>query len=105
MVERFPLLVDTRNALKGTIWAVGLPLAGYLLGEAMGEQLDRWLLVVLVIVFALSILPTAVHLYRSNRAEVNARVRSLGRRGAERTEPVVPTESASRADASLPPAD
>jgi membrane-associated protein len=65
-------------------WAVGLPLAGYALGEAMGEELDRWLLLVLVVVFLLSILPTAIHILRNEREEVVARIRSRGRRGAAR---------------------
>jgi membrane-associated protein len=99
------------NFTGAFLWAVGLPVAGYLLGEAMGEQLDRWLLVVLAVVFTLSLLPTALHLYRGNRAEVHARVRSLGRRGAAPPEPLDPPEPASRTeptprpDASLPPAD
>jgi membrane-associated protein len=97
------------NFTGALLWAVGLPVAGYLLGEALGEQLDRWLLVVLVIVFALSVLPTAIHLYRANREEVNARVRSLGRRGAEPTpEAVVPSASVdgpARHDPGLPPAE
>lgn len=96
------------NFTGALLWAVGLPVAGYLLGEAMGEELDRWLLVVLAVVFTLSILPTAIHLYRSNPAEVHARVRSLGRRGAERPEtpePAAAVEPTGRVDASLPPAD
>ena len=36
------------NFTGALLWAVGLPLVGYALGEAMGEQLERWLLVVLV---------------------------------------------------------
>src|SRR5687768_6130566 len=39
------------NFTGALLWAVGLPLVGYALGEAMGEQLERWLLVVLVVVF------------------------------------------------------
>ncbi|HKZ92390.1 MAG TPA: VTT domain-containing protein [Candidatus Limnocylindrales bacterium] len=71
------------NFTGAFLWAVGLPLAGYLLGEAMGEELDRWLLVVLAVVFVLSVLPTAIHLLRHNRAEISARLRSLARRGNE----------------------
>jgi membrane-associated protein len=94
------------NFTGALLWAVGLPVAGFLLGEAMGETLDRWLLVVLAIVFTLSILPTALHLYRGNRAEVHARVRSLGRRGAERPAPApAPAESVTRPDPGLPPAE
>jgi membrane-associated protein len=93
------------NFTGALLWAVGLPLAGYLLGETLGEQLDRWLLVVLAVVFTLSILPTAVHLYRHNREEVNARIRSLGRRGAEPSPSVGTADVATRPDAGLPPAD
>jgi membrane-associated protein len=70
------------NFTGALLWAVGLPLVGYALGEAMGEQLERWLLVVLVVVFLLSILPTAIHLLRHNREEISARIRSRGREGA-----------------------
>jgi membrane-associated protein len=70
------------NFTGAFLWAVGLPLAGYALGEVMGETLDRWLFVILAVVVLLSLLPTFIHLYRHNRAEVHARVRSLGRRGA-----------------------
>jgi membrane-associated protein len=95
------------NFTGALLWAVGLPVAGYLLGEAMGEELDRWLLVVLAIVFTLSILPTAIHLYRGNRAEVHARVRSLGRRGAERPAAAssTPAETATRPDPGIPPVE
>jgi hypothetical protein len=40
--------------------------------------------VIIAIVIALSILPTAIHIYRENREEVHARVRSRGRQGAVR---------------------
>jgi membrane-associated protein len=94
------------NFTGAFLWAVGLPVAGYVLGEALGEQLDRWLLVVLAVVFTLSILPTAIHLYRGNRAEVHARVRSLGRRGADQTSPPAATNDAvTRPDPGLPPAE
>jgi membrane-associated protein len=94
------------NFTGAFLWAVGLPVAGYLLGEAMGETLDRWLLVVLAIVFVLSVLPTALHLYRGNREEVHARVRSLGRRGAAQPLPASPApETPPQPDPGLPPAD
>jgi membrane-associated protein len=70
------------NFVGAALWAIGLPIAGYALGEAMGEQLDRWLFIILVAIVIVSVLPTALHIYRGNRAEVHARVRSLGRQGA-----------------------
>lgn len=71
------------NFAGAFIWAVGLPLTGFALGQVLGETLDRYLFLVLAVVVALSILPTAIHLYRHNREEVHARIRSRGRRGAE----------------------
>jgi membrane-associated protein len=70
------------NFTGAVLWAIGVPLAGFLLGSALGETLDRYLLLVLAVVVALSVLPTAIHVYRSNREEVHARIRSRGRRGA-----------------------
>jgi len=69
------------NFIGAALWAVGLPIAGYALGAAMGEQLDKYLFFILAGIVVLSILPTAIHIYRGNRAEVHARVRSLGRQG------------------------
>jgi len=71
------------NFTGAIMWAIGVPLAGYALGSIIpAEVLDRWLYVIIAVVIALSILPTAIHIYRENRAEINARVRSRGRQGA-----------------------
>ncbi len=71
------------NFTGALLWAVGVTLAGYFLGTIIpAEVLDRWLYVIIAVVIALSILPTAIHIYRHNRAEVHARIRSRGRRGA-----------------------
>jgi membrane-associated protein len=73
------------NFTGAALWAIGLPIAGYALGEALGETLDRYLLAVLAVVFLLSIAPSAFHVYRANREEIHARVRSRGRQGATPT--------------------
>ncbi len=84
------------NVTGAILWAIGLPVAGFLLGEALGEELDRYLLLVLAAVVLLSVLPTAVHIARHNREEIRARVRSRGTRGRIVAERVVvepkPTE-------------
>jgi membrane-associated protein len=83
------------NIVGAFLWAVGLPVAGYVLGTAIPpETLDKYLLLILAGVVALSILPTAIHIYRHNRAEVHARVRSFGRQGAVR--PAAPPEGPSQ---------
>ena len=70
------------NFTGAIIWAIGLPVAGYTLGQLIpAEVLDRWLYVIIAVVVGLSVLPTAIHLYRHNREEIHARVRSGGRRG------------------------
>ncbi len=72
------------NFTGAVLWAIGLPVAGYALGEALGEELDKYLLIVLAAVVILSVLPTAIHLLRHNHEEISARVRSRGRQGAIR---------------------
>jgi membrane-associated protein len=81
------------NFTGAALWAIGVTLTGYLLGNIIpAEVLDRWLYVIIAVVIALSVLPTAIHLYRHNREEVHARVRSRGRQGAVRVAPEVVTE-------------
>ena len=73
------------NFTGAILWAIGVPVAGYALGSVIPpEVLDRWLYVIIAVVVALSVLPTAIHIYRENRAEIHARVRSRGRQGAVR---------------------
>ena len=79
------------NFAGGLLWAIGVPLAGYLLGSLIDpETLDKYLYIIIAVVIGLSILPTAIHVYRSNRAEIHARVRSRGRQGAIRSAPEEP---------------
>jgi membrane-associated protein len=73
------------NFTGAALWAIGLPVAGYALGSVIEPAiLDRYLLLILAIVVALSLLPSIIHVYRSNREEIHARVRSRGREGAAR---------------------
>ncbi len=79
------------NFSGALLWAIGVPLAGYALGSIIpAEVLDRWLYVIIAVVIALSILPTVIHIYRQNREEIHARVRSRGREGAARPLPEDP---------------
>jgi membrane-associated protein len=73
------------NFTGAALWAIGLPLAGYALGSIIDpEVLDKYLLLILAIVVGISLLPSIIHVYRSNREEIHARVRSRGREGAAR---------------------
>lgn len=73
------------NFTGAIIWAIGVPVAGFALGSIIPtEVMDRWLYAIIALVILLSVLPTALHVYRHNRDEVHARVRSRGRSGAVR---------------------
>ena len=52
------------TVVGGVLWACGLPLAGYLLGDAMGARLDAFLLPLIVAIVVISVLPPAIHTWR-----------------------------------------
>ena len=61
------------NVIGGLGWAVGVTLAGYLLGSLFPpEVLDKYFLVLVVVVIILSVMPTAIHLWQENRREIFA---------------------------------
>lgn len=80
------------NFAGAFLWAAGLPMAGFALGEAMGEQLDRWLFLILVGVVALSVVPTAIHLVRTHRERLDPRASPFdtGRSTVPLAEPIEP---------------
>jgi membrane-associated protein len=71
----------TFNLLGGLLWAIGVTLAGYTLGSLFPpEVLDKYFLLIVVVVIFLSVLPTAIHLWNDNRHEILARLKAwLGR--------------------------
>ena len=62
-MDRRPFAFYT--AIGAVLWGAGLPLVGYVLGEAMGETLDKILLPLIVFIVLLSVLPPAVATWRS----------------------------------------
>jgi membrane-associated protein len=66
----------TFNVIGALLWAVGLSLAGYFLGETIPEdQIDRYLLPIIAAIVLVSVLPTLIHIYREHRHEIIAAVR------------------------------
>jgi membrane-associated protein len=72
------------NAIGGLLWGVGVTLAGFALGKAFPpEILDKYFLLIVVVVIALSVLPTAWHLWRENRDTIMDRLRGRGKKNSE----------------------
>lgn len=64
------------NVLGGVLWGVGVTLAGFLLGNMFEpEVLDRYFLIIVVVVIVLSVLPTALHVWKENREAIMGWVR------------------------------
>jgi membrane-associated protein len=72
------------NLLGGFLWAVGVTAAGYLLGSLFPpEVLDKYFLLIVVVVIGLSVLPTAIHLWNDNRHAILARLKARFSRQSE----------------------
>src|SRR5512136_579534 len=65
------------NLFGGLIWAVGVLLAGYLLADAIPpDVLDAYFLVIVFAVIIVSMMPAFIHLWRSERHEIFALIRT-----------------------------
>jgi membrane-associated protein len=64
------------NLIGGLLWGIGVTLAGYLLGSLFPpEQLDKYFLLIVIGVIFVSVLPTALHLWRDNGPAILAMIR------------------------------
>ncbi len=64
------------NIVGGVLWGAGVTIAGYFLGALFPpEVLDRYFLVIIVVVVLVSALPTMLHLWSENKDKILARVR------------------------------
>jgi membrane-associated protein len=57
----------TYNVVGGFVWAVGVTLAGYILGSAIGSDIDKYLLPIIAVIVVLSILPPLIEMRRERR--------------------------------------
>jgi membrane-associated protein len=63
----------TYNVVGGFIWAVGVTVAGYLLGEVIGaNSVDKYLLPIIAVIIVLSILPPVIEALRERRRKRSA---------------------------------
>jgi membrane-associated protein len=58
----------TYNVIGGTAWAAGVPLAGYLLGKTI-PSIDKYLLPVIALIVAASLIPVALEARRHRAVE------------------------------------
>jgi membrane-associated protein len=73
------------NLVGGLLWAVGLTLAGYSLGSLFPpEVLDKYFVIIVLVVIVLSVLPTAIHVWKESRHVILAR---LGFKPSRQREP------------------
>ncbi len=68
------------NVLGALLWAVGVTLAGYVLGNVVPGA-DRYLLPMILAIIVVSSVPSLLHLLREHREEVRARLRGVSRIG------------------------
>jgi membrane protein DedA with SNARE-associated domain len=75
------------NLFGGLIWAAGVLIAGYSLARAIPpDVLDRYFLIIVFVVIVVSLLPALIHLWREERHEIFAliKTRILRRPAAEK---------------------
>ncbi len=51
------------NIIGGFVWAIGLSVGGYILGNSI-PNVDRYLLPIVVLIIVLSVLPSAIHVLK-----------------------------------------
>jgi membrane-associated protein len=72
---RIPLSTFTIwQVAGGLVWSLGLTIAGYLLGSKM-PNIDRYLLPVIALIVAVSLIPAGIELLRRRRKEPDAKER------------------------------
>jgi membrane-associated protein len=65
------------NLFGGLIWAVGVILAGYYLADAIpADVLERYFLLIVFVVIIVSMMPAFIHLWRSERHEIFALIKT-----------------------------
>lgn len=57
----------TYNLIGGILWSVSMPVAGFFLGKVVPD-IDQYLLPIILGIIVVSVLPSAYHLIKANRA-------------------------------------
>jgi membrane-associated protein len=67
------------NVFGGIFWVLSMSLLGYYLGELVPD-IERYILFIVAGIIFLSVLPTAIHLWRDQREEIFAKAREFSRK-------------------------
>jgi len=62
------------NTVGGAIWAFGIPLLGYYLGALIGDDIDRYLLPIILVMITVSCTTSLVQIYREHKASKTNRL-------------------------------
>ena len=65
----------TYNVIGGFLWGVCVTLAGYFLGDLIGDSIDRYLLPIIAVIVIASIAPSAYHIWKENGDQIKADLR------------------------------
>jgi membrane-associated protein len=76
----------TYNVVGGFVWGVGVTVAGYVLGEAIGSDIDKYLLPIIALIVVLSILPPVIEMLRERRRNRSAATAPVADAEAEAAE-------------------
>ena len=58
------------NLIGGFLWTVGITLLGYFLGKVIpADQIDKYLLPIILLIIVISVVPSVIHLIKENRAD------------------------------------
>ncbi|MBI2942485.1 MAG: VTT domain-containing protein [Chloroflexi bacterium] len=64
------------NVCGGALWTIGMLNAGRLFGSLLpADDVDRYLLPIIALIILVSVLPSALHVYRDNRSDIHSWLR------------------------------
>ena len=63
------------NVIGAVLWAIGVTVAGYFLGKSI-PSVDTYLLPIIAVIIAVSLAPSAIHVWRENGDEIKLWVRN-----------------------------
>jgi membrane-associated protein len=64
------------NIFGGVFWVLSMSLLGYFLGEVVPD-IEKYIIFIIAGIIFLSVLPTAIHLWRDQREEILAKAREV----------------------------